>query len=413
MYRIPEDRPVLFCSNHPNAFMDALVLGSSIRRRTWFLARSDVFRKKRIAKILSFIGIIPIYRLQEGVENLSKNDETFEKCARLLEQDKAILLFSEGLCIQERRLRKLRKGTARIAFSSEEQNNWKLKLTIVPVGINYSETPWKFRKPVFIHFGEPYAVNIYEDLYRKDKPKAMNQFTNELEDKMKSLLVIIEDPQNDFLVAALEEILIPEWASATEVNPRNQKDTFVFSKKIAGFVNDLQRHSPGNAETLRKKVAEYADLVRRNNLRDWLVRKEKISAANLTGDLLVFILGFGISLFGILTNYFPYKIPWLIQKKIVRNIEWSASVNATLAVFLWQFYWLLQSAIFGLIVRDWFLLAGFMLAVPLCGMFAQWYWVRLKKFTGKIRWNRLSKKFQEELVGMRKEIVEQYDIETQ
>ena len=92
--------------------MDALMLGSTVGRRTWFLARSDVFRKKALAKFLGFIGIIPIYRLLEGAENLSKNDETFEKCAAMLEENKAIMVFSEGLCIQERRLRKVIRSIA-------------------------------------------------------------------------------------------------------------------------------------------------------------------------------------------------------------------------------------------------------------------------------------------------------------
>ena len=82
LHHVPNDRPVILACNHPNAFMDAIMLGSTTRRRTWFLARSDVFRKKWLAQFLSFIGIIPIYRLLEGAENLSKNDETFEKCAK-------------------------------------------------------------------------------------------------------------------------------------------------------------------------------------------------------------------------------------------------------------------------------------------------------------------------------------------
>ena len=92
--------------------MDAIMVGSALPRRSWFLARSDVFRKKWLANFLSFIGVIPIYRLLEGAENLQRNDETFDKCSKMLEQKKAIIIFSEGLCIQERRLRKLKKGTA-------------------------------------------------------------------------------------------------------------------------------------------------------------------------------------------------------------------------------------------------------------------------------------------------------------
>jgi glycerol-3-phosphate O-acyltransferase / dihydroxyacetone phosphate acyltransferase len=406
---IPNDRPVLFCSNHPNAFMDALMVGSTLRRRTWFLARSDVFRKKGLANFLSFIGIVPIYRLQEGVENLAKNDETFDKCSQMLEQKKAIIVFSEGLCIQERRLRKLKKGTARIAFSAEEKNNFNLGLLIVPVGVNYSATPWKFRSQVHIRFGEPYEVKSYEELYRTDKARAINQFTRDLEEKMREQLLIIEDRQNDFLVAQLEEMLIPQWAEKGNADPRNPQETHPLSKKIASAVNELQRTMPEKAEALRKSEAAYAEQLRLKDLRDWLVRKNNFSAANLIGDLLIFILGFGIFAFGFLTNFIPYKIPWLIQKKVVRHIEWSASVTATIGVFLWQIWWLLQSLVVALVFRDWYILFAFMIAVPLCGLFAQWYSVRWKKFAGKMRWKQLDEKERSGLIFQREEIISEIE----
>lgn len=385
---IPTDRPVLFCSNHPNAFMDALLLGSAIRRRTWFLARSDVFRNKALAKFLSFIGIIPIYRLQEGTENLAKNDETFERTAKMLEQNRAIMIFSEGLCIQERRLRKLKKGTARIAFGSEERNDWKLNLTIVPVGLNYSATPWKFHRPLYISFGKPFAVNDYAGLYRADKARAMNQFTRDLEQRMKEQLVIISSPVNDKLVDQLEEMFLAKWTTAKGGDPRNPVHTHDVTKEIAGIVDALHNGDPARLETLREKTTAYFKQVEKLGIRDWLLRPETIEglgAKDLLADFVVFFFGFPVWLFGTVTNYIPYKVPYLIAQKVVKNIEWHASVNATIATFLWQFWWLLQSLAVALIFRNWYILFAFMALVPLTGMFAQWYSVRMKKSRGKSR----------------------------
>lgn len=403
MENIPTDRPVIFCSNHPNAFMDALVLGSTVRRRSWFLARSDVFRKKWLAKVLGFIGIIPIYRLLEGAENLAKNDDTFEKCAKMLEENKAILIFSEGLCIQERRLRKLKKGTARIAFGSEERNNFGLNLTIIPVGINYSSTPWKFRKPVYIRFGKPFAVNEYRELYERDKARAMNVFTRDLESRMKDQLLIIEDPQNDALVEQLEEMFVPSLSLEKGLDPKNQKETFAVSRNIAGLVNKANSEEPGKLAELREKTAAYFAKLKKHGLRDWLI-SEQGRRYSLFGNFLLLLIGLPFWLFGLVTNYVPYKIPWMIQKKIVKHIEWSASVNGTIGVYLWQFYWLLQSLVVALVFRNWYLLWAFIIAVPVCGFLAQEYWVKAKKIMGLFRFMQVKPAEKEELGKLRKEI---------
>jgi 1-acyl-sn-glycerol-3-phosphate acyltransferase len=406
--KVPSGVPVLLCSNHPNAFMDALLLGSTVKRRTWFLARSDVFRKKWLANFLSFIGIIPIYRLLEGVENLSKNDETFDKCSKMLEEKKAIMIFSEGLCIQERRLRKLKKGTARIAFGSEEKNDFKLGIMIVPVGMNYSATPWKFRSPLFVNFGNAFPLSDYETLYRTDKPRAMNQFTRDLEGKMRELLLVIEDKENDRLVAQLEEMFVEEQAAAAGLDPRNQKETFEISRGIANTINAATKADPERVNALREKTASYFSTLKQHGLRDWLF-SDRIEHQPLIGDLLILLAGFPLWLFGTITNFVPFKIPWLIQKKIVKNIEWSASVNGTIAVFLWQIWWLLQSLAVALVFRNWYLLGGFMLAVPLCGVIAAGWYRIFKKMRGRIRKAGLGKDEALALAQLRKSVVTDYN----
>jgi 1-acyl-sn-glycerol-3-phosphate acyltransferase len=412
MENVPNDRPVLLCSNHANAFMDALMLGCTVSRRTWFLARSDVFRKKMLAKFLSFVGIIPIYRLLEGAENLSKNDETFEKCTAMLEENKAIMIFSEGLCIQERRLRKLKKGTARIAFSSEEKNDFKLNLAIVPVGMNYSATPWKFRKGLHIRFGKPIAVKDYEELYRKDKARAINLFTKELEERMAAELVIIDNKENDMLVQQLEEIFIPVWAEKEGIHPHNQKKTHRFTQQITHFLKEEEKVDPEHVKTVREKTAAYFKKIKSLNTREWVVRKNETGKLNWGGiifNYFIFLLLSPVWLFGVITNYIPYKIPSLIANKIVKHIEWHASINATMAIFIWQIYWLLQSLVIALVFRDWVLLWSFMLAVPLAGIIAQELYVLVKKANGAARFLSAKKSEAAALVQMRKEITSEVE----
>lgn len=409
---IPAKGAVIFCSNHTNAFMDPILVGSTYWRRSWFLARSDVFRKKTLAKFLSFIGIVPIYRLQEGVENLAKNDDTFDKCSLLLGEEKAIIIFSEGLCVQERRLRKLKKGTARIALGTEEKHDFKLGLKIVPVGVNYSATPWKFRSRVSIRYGEPFDVKDYEEIYRKDKPRAINQFTKDLEEKMKKLVVVIEEDKNDEVVAHLEEMLFAKQAQEKNLDVSNPAHTYAVSCAIAEKINAFEKRSPHQSKEFRHEVKTYFEELKKKKLRDRVLNEydhRRVTDSKVLFYILFFITGLPLHIFGVITNYIPYKIPWLIQKKVVKQIEWSASVNGTIGVYFWQIWWLLQSLAVALIFRNWYLLLAFMLLVPVSGLHAQAYWVYVKRFSGSLRWWMTGKEEGNKLMRMRTGILSRFE----
>jgi 1-acyl-sn-glycerol-3-phosphate acyltransferase len=91
------------------------------------------FQKSGYQQILSTLKMFPVYRVTEGVENLNINYATFEKCKELFRKQGIVLIFSEGKCVNEWRLRPLKKGTARLAINSWED---KIPLEILPVGIN-------------------------------------------------------------------------------------------------------------------------------------------------------------------------------------------------------------------------------------------------------------------------------------
>ena len=53
--------------------------------------------------------MLPVYRPSEGVENLSENYKTFDTCIELFKRGEIVLIFSEGLCVNEWHLRPLKK----------------------------------------------------------------------------------------------------------------------------------------------------------------------------------------------------------------------------------------------------------------------------------------------------------------
>ncbi|MBI4648718.1 MAG: 1-acyl-sn-glycerol-3-phosphate acyltransferase, partial [Bacteroidia bacterium] len=88
--KIPPKKPVIFACNHPNAFLDAILFAALVKREIFPFARSDVFNTPVKRYLLSFVNLNPIYRLEEGKETLSRNEETFRLAQNVLEKNKAV-----------------------------------------------------------------------------------------------------------------------------------------------------------------------------------------------------------------------------------------------------------------------------------------------------------------------------------
>ncbi len=179
----------MLACNHPNSFLDAAILADLFEQPVYSLTRGDVFKKPFYSKILTVLKMLPVYRTSEGVENLGINYQTFDNCKNIFKKDGIVLIFSEAMCVNEWHLRPLRKGTARLAFLSWDEN---IPLEILPVGINYSSFR-RFSKNVFINFGEIITRNNF-DLNHADGKK--NQFfTNNLQEQFQQL--VFEIDKND------------------------------------------------------------------------------------------------------------------------------------------------------------------------------------------------------------------------
>lgn len=182
---ISERGPLILAANHPNSFLDAIILASIFRQPVYSLARGDAFASKFITRILYSLCMLPVYRISEGVENLENNYSTFDKVQELLAQKKTVLIFSEGRCINEWHLRPLKKGTARLAITA-----WKsgIPLRVLPVGINYSNFR-HFGKKIEIRFGHIISRETIPEL---DSSKAIIDFNNTLQRQLKKVVYEID-----------------------------------------------------------------------------------------------------------------------------------------------------------------------------------------------------------------------------
>lgn len=204
--------PLLFAANHPNSFLDGMILTTLLENDLYTLARGDAFANKHFEKLLRWLRLLPVYRSAEGAENLTHNYTTFASCQKIFKKNGIVMIFSEGGSFNEWHLRPLRKGTARLAISSWQKG---MDLTVVPVGFNYS-TFRNFGKNVYINFGKPLNKQIV--LEHLSDGKQFFYFNKQLKEQLQQLVYEIDDNDRN----ALKEKLYvhqPLWKKILLVLP--------------------------------------------------------------------------------------------------------------------------------------------------------------------------------------------------
>lgn len=190
--------PLLLACNHPNSFLDAVILATIFKKPIYSLARGDAFKNDKAAKMLKKLNILPVYRLSEGAEHLEHNYHTFDACIEIFKQNGIVLIFSEGKCEYEWHLRPLKKGTARLAFNSWQQG---IPLKVLPVGLNYHSFR-SFGKNVHINFGNIISSDNFTDL--ESKGTNINAFNSMLNNELSRLVYEIEKNDTQKLLETFE-----------------------------------------------------------------------------------------------------------------------------------------------------------------------------------------------------------------
>ncbi len=279
---IPKDGAVILAPNHTNALMDAMVILAMDHGPKVFVARADIFKNPKIARILHFLKIMPIMRMRDGMDEVRKNNETIEKAVDVLRDRIPFCIFPEGTHQAMHSSLPLSKGIFRIAFQAQEQMP-DMPLYIVPVGLRYGSF-FRFRSTVRVQVGEPINVGKFIAEHGNMNPnEVMNLMKDELAANMhKSTFYIPNDEDYD----AIYEIC------ATVVKSQVKNAKFVVEgKRLRGMDAHFEANNRTVREVLRLKrekpeVAE--ELVRLGNEASEMRKREHISLKSVSVKYTIF-----------------------------------------------------------------------------------------------------------------------------
>ncbi|MEZ4901832.1 MAG: lysophospholipid acyltransferase family protein [Spirosomataceae bacterium] len=237
------DPPLIVAVNHPNTFMDPLIIAALLPQRVAFIANGSIFNRFT-RPIFKHLHVIPVYRKKDTVDvTLSPaelNKMTFQRCYDYLEANGTILIFPEGTSEIERRLREIKTGAARIALGAEYENNFTLGVTILPMGLNYSD-PTHFRSEVFVNIGEPIALKDFKKIDAPPTFEAVEHLTDTLQQRLAETVIITEDEQEDTLVMQVEKLYKNQLFADWELNKKSKKDEFELIKRLVEAVRYFEK----------------------------------------------------------------------------------------------------------------------------------------------------------------------------
>lgn len=273
---IPTDGAIIYAPNHTNALMDALVILAMDRKAKVFVARADIFKNPTFAKILSFLKIMPIMRMRDGMDEVRKNNETIERAVDVLRDRVPFCIFPEGTHQTKYSSLPLSKGIFRIAFQAEELID-DMPLYIVPVGLRYGNF-FRFRSTVRIAVGEPINVGAFRKEHSAlAEAEQMALMRTILDERMKQTIFYIPndeeyDAKYEICAAVVKNQVRHIDCDANGRRYRGLEAHFVANNATLDEIKRLKSVSP--------EVAEH--LIRLGNEASAMRHKEHISLSSVS-----------------------------------------------------------------------------------------------------------------------------------
>lgn len=383
-HNIPLDQPVILAPNHQNALMDAMVLVCKTPFQNVFLARADIFKGKRMIRFLTFLNIMPIYRMRDGIENVKRNDEVFEKTLQVLHNMRNPLgLFAEGNHGDRRRLRPLVKGLFRIGLQAQEKYGNLPAVKIVPVGIDYGHYQ-HFRSTLFVNVGEPIEVSSFNDTYRENPVLAINQLKDAFAAALSRQMIDIQTEEYYDLYMHLREIYNDEMCDELGIQGRSLAEKFSADKAIIELLNKELSQTPENVRSLHVLVTDYQESVRKAGLRDWVIRKQPFSIPGMILSVLSKLVLLPVFLFGFLNNWIPY---WFTGSRVknIKDTQFHSSFKYVIGMITFPLWYLLLAVIVALLGAPVWIVLLYVLLLPVTGLAAFHYYISFKKLVARIR----------------------------
>ena len=407
---IPDTGPMILVANHPNTFMDPLLVAAITGQRIGFVANAGIFINKVINKIFTYFHVIPIYRKKDiQLGEKPDNRKAFVKCHEYLDRKGTLLIFPEGTSYYELKLREIKTGTARIALSYEDLKDFNGSLKIIPIALDYSDSI-QFRSIVSITICKAIDVQDYKEAYQKDEFNAVLELTEDIRKEFAEIVPQTSGKeQEEFLVNAHH--FYTTFYSPKESLHKNPKESLELRTQVSKALQLLKKRNAALYFDTQSKLARFFTIMKEERIDPAFISAaitDKYTLPVILINVVLFLLLFPFYFIGMLFNYIPYILPAKIFKAMKLDIEYRAPVQMILGLIFFPLYYGLIIYLYRVFVDDTLWQSLFLLVImPVFGYISMFYYAEIKRFFKLWRYKFLIKKSKKfEIDGLKTELLE-------
>jgi glycerol-3-phosphate O-acyltransferase/dihydroxyacetone phosphate acyltransferase len=391
----PDGQPAIFASNHPGGFMEPIILTTHLKQSMHFLVLGSYLRSKWLKWFFKALKMVPIYRRDiTGNQTIEKNKSTFQFVNDALKQNAHILIFPEARTHFIYKRRPLKKGIVRMSWSFLKEKSHEV-MYIVPVGVNFI-WPSRFRSDLFIEIGEAIPLTETdgdENAWYREKLDIIGQ-------RMSELMFDIQDEERHSATQDLVQMYHNDHSDKVDLVVKTYKHAPNYVRKIKGFVNRIDELGKAEFKGLQKELEDYNKLRKAKGLQDIIVKK-----SYPLGPLYWILLFVGLPFFllGAVLNGFSLLSGYMVKKIMVKRVEYKAAVSSAIPAVLTLIIFIVF-LVLGILIHYSLLIIAF--AFPLSLYLFIYELDLLDLLLQKYRWRRLSREKQEEMILLRRKILD-------
>ena len=339
---VPRERPLIFVLNHPNALVDPAFLLCLAPRQVSFLAKAPLFNMPVLGYFVRAMDALPVYRHQDEGGDVSKNSETFVAARKLLARGGTIGICPEGVSHNEKRLRPIKTGAARIALGAVSTGEV-TGLQIVPAGLYYTSKT-KFRSEALLYFGKPIDVEPVALEEGDIPPRAeVRELSSRIENALREVMLDAHHEEALHTVTRAERI----FSAAVDEQDESLAQELQLQQRFIRAYSILLERAPERLQRLETRLKRFEEELAQAGVDpdDLSPPKSTWSVfTHLVSRVVLFLLLIGPAVVGLAVHYPAYRLGGLLATRISKNEEDVIStVKILSATLLFPLTWMVAA----------------------------------------------------------------------
>ena len=327
--------PQLTVSNHFGGFADALIQAYALDRVPRFIARDVIWRFPIAKQVMEFARAIPTHKPED--KGPAGNDQMFGSTYKALEEGDLIMIFPEGVTVDDPSMARIKTGAARIALGARASGVKGIQ--IIPSGIHYDDKS-ALRSKVWVNVGLP--LDLDAEIGRYAPPgtaqdasnhEAVRALTADIEERLRRSAPNYADWQEERTLSDAASIALRTVPGATpEVDYGDESD----------LANLLSGRSPEAKAAITAAVDQYTADLDAAGVDDSQMVTSFDSRSSFLGriiwNLIVGLVLLPFALAGLVINIIPFVLLWFLGR-IKLDPAVAATVKPGAAILLFSITW--------------------------------------------------------------------------